>query len=522
MIARPDIALNLAESPDLQMYDRDRRIAFGQIRPCTPRQLLEYVQRVLGFDVPANPRVPGHQAPLDYLCHSFFEDNQPRDCIVWANRGGGKTQIAAIATLLDIIFKPGIQVRILGGSFEQSSKMHRYLRRMLESDAFDHMIVGNLTGRHVELANGSRVEVLSQSECSVRGQRVHKLRCDEVELFDPAIWEAAQLVTRSERLGDFNVQASIEVFSTMHRAFGLMHRLVSQAGGGEAGARGAQPRRSVFRWNMLDVLEHCPPQRACSACNLWHDCGGQAKLWMPEGFFRIDDAVQQKRRVSPETWSAEMLCQRASRSDSVYPAFDPAVHVFDDAYWSGRCAQAQREIVPRRWIGGIDFGYRAPTVLLWACLLDDVLHVVDELALTGHTTEQTIERALQRSAAHGWPKLHWIGADPAGHQHNEHTGRSTISMWRKAGWMIRTRASQIDAGIRAVRARLLSADGRVRLRVHRRCASLIKALSEYHYPADEPESLTPVKDGHDHAADALRYMVVNLDQAQGQVIVREY
>src|SRR5690606_16753611 len=113
-------------------------------------------------------------------------------------------------------------IRILGGSFEQSSKMYRYLKQMLERDAFNDLIAGNLTGRYVELINGSRVEVLSQSQCAVRGQRVHKLRCDEVDLFDPEVWEAAQLVTRSGRCDNVHVRASIEALSTMHQPYGLM------------------------------------------------------------------------------------------------------------------------------------------------------------------------------------------------------------------------------------------------------------------------------------------------------------
>ena len=45
--------------------------------------------------------------------------------------------------------------------------------------------------------------VLAQSQRSVRGLRVQKLRCDEVELFDPAVWEAAQLTTRSAHIPNF-------------------------------------------------------------------------------------------------------------------------------------------------------------------------------------------------------------------------------------------------------------------------------------------------------------------------------
>ena len=35
--------------------------------------------------------------------------------------------------------------------------------------------------------------MLAQSQRAVRGLRVQKLRCDEVEMFNPSIWEAAQL-----------------------------------------------------------------------------------------------------------------------------------------------------------------------------------------------------------------------------------------------------------------------------------------------------------------------------------------
>jgi phage terminase large subunit len=55
--------------------------------------------------------------------------------------------------------------------------------------------------------------------------------------------------------------------------------------------------------------------------------------------------------------------------------------------------------------------------------------------------------------------------------------------------------------------------GETRLMVHARCVHLIESLETYRYPADRPEALTPVKDGSDHAVDALRYLVANLDRA---------
>jgi len=468
-------------------------------RPQTANHLHGYVRSVLGFVMPRHAIVEGHTAPFAYLVHAFFEHHLPRDCVVWANRGGGKTQLGAIATLLDMLFKPGIQIRILGGSFEQSDKMYRYLRQMIESDTFIDLVDGNVTGRAFQLQNGSRVEVLSQSQRAVRGQRIHKLRCDEVELFDPDVWEAAQLVTRSGWCGDTFVRASIETLSTMHRPYGLMQQLVQQA---------TSANRRVFRWSVLDTLSRCEPQRPCETCSLWNDCQGRAKS--ARGFIDIDDAIQQQTRIGVGTWRSEMLCAQPSRDHQVYPEFDRDTHV---------AAFDVDDDTPGLWLGGMDFGYRDPTVLLWAHRDEhDVLRICDELVLKTHTTEAVIQAATQRR----WPRPKWLAADPAGHQRNDQTGLSAIQVWRRAGWSVRTRGTTIEAGVLAVRRRLLAADGRIRLFVHPRCAHLIEALTMYHYPPDRPGCDTPVKDGHDHAADALRYLVVNIQAMRHGLRVRQY
>lgn len=137
---------------------------------------------------------------------------------------------------------------------------------------------------------------------------------------------------------------------------------------------------------------------------------------------------------------------------------------------------------------------------------------MDEIAEREMTTDESIARTRAKLSARGWPAPRWFGVDPAGHARNEHTGISTIAMWKRAGFVLRTRGMQIEPGIEAVRARLRRADGSIHLRVHRRCATLIRSLKMYHYPPERPESMAPVKDGEDHAADALRYMIVNLDR----------
>jgi hypothetical protein len=521
----------------------DRRRSLRLVRPQTPDELHSWVRCVLGFRVPREPVVAGHDAPFDYLSHAYFEDRRPRDTVVWASRGSGKTQLAAVATLLDLLFKHGIQVRILGGSFEQSSKMHEYLRRLLMDEVFSDLIAGRFTETHVGLRNGSKAQVLSQSQRDVRGQRVHKLRCDEVEMFEPDVWEAAQLITRSGRCGHTLVHGSIEALSTMHRREGLMSRLIEENSTGPNGnipldgdaAGGAEsflPKkenmafahvtsgilaRRIFRWNVIDVLEHCPEWRVCHTCALWDDCGGRAKRDGVNGFVPIDDVIAQLGRVGEVTWKAEMLCERPDVSDAVFPEFDPARHVFNDD--TAMLPPTAR----RTWCGGIDFGFRAPTVLLWAVIDFDrersTMFIVDELVLREHTTQEIIDMARQRMADRGYPQPAFIAADPAGLACNEHTGISTIALWRRAGFTMRTCRSEIEPGILAVRRRLKRADDRVALRIHSRCSHLIHAMQTYRYPPQRNRSLgltagaetAPMKDGADHACDALRYLVINLD-----------
>ena len=168
------------------------------LRPLkTTDELHRWVKLFCNLDVPRVPARTGASAPFDYLARAYFEPAS--DQVVHACRGGGKTRLAAVATLLDLLHKPGISVRILGGSLEQSTRMWEHLLPDLTHSARELLKRRTGNARRVTLSNGSSCAVLTQSERCVRGLRVQKLRCDEVEVFTPEVWEAAQLVTRSSR-----------------------------------------------------------------------------------------------------------------------------------------------------------------------------------------------------------------------------------------------------------------------------------------------------------------------------------
>ena len=479
------------------------------LRPCqTPDQLHAWVRLFTGLNVPRRAVCDGHDAPFDYLCHAYFEP--ARDVVTWAPRGGGKTRLAAVATLLDLLHKPGTSVRVLGGSLEQSCKLWDYLLPDLTRLAGHLLTVRPREGsRRVRLTNGSTAAVLAQSQRSVRGLRVQKLRCDEVELFDPDVWEAAQLTTRSAG----GVAGAVEAASTFHRAGGLMGRVIASAQSREV---------RVVRWCLLDVLARCGPERSCDGCPLFAECGGRAKTEC-DGFVPIDDAIAMKGRVSAECWRAEMLCERPSRRGCVFPSFDAGLHVrpFDRATFEresrvhGAAGRAAEPVVL-----GVDFGFAAPFVALWIAVRGEgdgrALHVVDEYVQRERTTPE--HAAVLRSR--GWP-IGTIYCDPAGVQRNGHTGASDVAVLKDAGFVVRHRASRIVEGLELIRRLLRPASGPPRLFVDPRCKTLIRSFAGYHYPNSGGE--LPAKDGeHDHAIDALRYAIVNLHAPAGRVRVRAY
>ncbi|MDX2145921.1 MAG: hypothetical protein SFZ23_00225 [Planctomycetota bacterium] len=569
--------------------------------PATREELRAWVLRVLAVRIAGEAMIPGHDTPMDYLAHAFFEGGEatahtpsevqaapgaaptaqpapepvevpvhetPADCVVWANRGGGKTFLGAVASVLDMVYKPGIEIRVLAGSMEQARRMHAHLRRFLALPTLEGLVQGRITDTRVRLRNGSELELLATSQASVRGTRVQKLRCDEVELFKDELWEAAQLVTRSKVCGKVRVRGAVECLSTMHKPYGIMSRVVREARAGQ---------RRLFRWGVADVLAPCGPAHECASgtereCGLWAECRGKAKQRGVDlaGHIEIADALRMKGRVSQATWDAEMLCLRPRRSDLVIPEFEARTHVVDEVpgieagLVDGELASRVEADPGLSWVGGMDFGFRGATVILWGVVDPDKrLWIVDERVASETTLAehaQAIRRgwgdAWQRarsarnaaaSAEHerGWPEVDWLGVDPAGKQANIESGRSAVETLRGHGIKVKFRRAKVEEGLGLVRARLRpagsgwKAGGTLeeedeggnaaspqarpgpRLFIHRRCEKLIRSLEEYHYARDDTYSLKPEKDGSDHAVDALRYLVLNLDR-RGKAEFRKY
>jgi len=399
--------------------------------------------------------------------------------------------------------------------------------------------------------------VLTQSGRSVRGQRVHRLKCDEVDEFLPEVWQAAQFVTQSGPGSDGEwIAAQMEVFSTMHRPFGPMAELVERLSqcrmqNAERGMNGQgkaaralsgeactpAPHSTLpllLKWCLWEVIERCPPERSCSRCPLWPDCEGRARE--AEGYFPIADAIAQKSRASREAWEAEMLCRRPRADRRVFADFEPSRHVAPVAY---------DPALPL--YRALDFGYANPFVCLWVQIKRDCgfrisarrapMKEQGDCGLKGKGIKETdgdvdlsgvevrvigeyVERErpigehLQAMRERDPGPVAATYADPAGWQRSDVTGTGPCQELARAGLRVRTPRAAILEGVELVR-RLLkpraASDG-PGLVVDPSCRWLVRALEEYHWSASREGTMAerPAKDGADHPIDALRYLVTGL------------
>lgn len=502
--------------------------------PQTREELKAFVEERFGIVVPDARVCPHHATPMDYLWHTYNAENcrqelknpqtqEPKDiaergeshlkggvgtangnlnnggrdarapvsgdCLVWANRGGGKTQLAAMATLLEGLFKAGCKTRIIAGSLDQASRMYEYLVQFVY-EGFEEMLDGKMRKGSCRFKNGTTVQVLPQSMPAVRGRHIHKLRCDEIEMFDQEVFDAAKFITHS----DARKTAAIEALSTMHKPYGLMQTLVDWAF--EHGA-------PVFRWCLWETIERCTEDRSCSRCGLNDHCRGKARR--AQGYLRIDDILTQLKRSSKRSFESEMLCLRPSLEHAVFPEFKPEVHV---------AAVPYDPTLPV--YRAMDFGYRNPFVCLWIQV--DRLggyRVIREYSAKEQITLVNANNIKSMTPCHESRVAASFG-DQAGNAAQQNTGKSTIQALRELGIIVRPAGGEIEKGLNLIRTALLAADGKSRLVIDNKCSLLIKSMECYHYGdgSKTPREI-PEKDGiHDHAIDALRYFFIGYPTAR--------
>lgn len=181
----------------------------------------------------------------------------------------------------------------------------------------------------------------------------------------------------------------------------------------------------------------------------------------------------------------------------VYLEFSRNVHVYKD------------NPLPDSWarVRGIDFGYTNPFVCLWGAIdADGRLYIYDE-----HYKNRMLVREHAAFIENRNHSYLWTVSD--------HDAQDQAEL-RALGIHTRNAQKDVILGIQRMKARLkVPGDGWPRLMVSERCQNVIKEFSSYRWQeskAERDEKEEPQK-VNDHAMDALRYMVMELDNQRGKV-----
>jgi PBSX family phage terminase large subunit len=211
-------------------------------------------------------------------------------------------------------------------------------------------------------------------------------------------------------------------------------------------------------------------------------------------FLPSDYVEQLKASTPPGMWYDRRIKGLWVAAEGlVYEHFDRETHVVEPFE------------IPADWkkVRAIDLGYENPFVMLWGALdPDGRLYIYRE-----HYKSKTLIRdhvdEIERKS----------GDERYGFTVSDHDAQERAELHSQG---LRTRPAQKDVsiGIQKVAERLVEqGDGHPRLYIMRNCENTIRELQKYRWqPAaeDKPAKEEPMK-VDDHTADALRYMVMELD-----------
>jgi len=221
-----------------QLRLRDAAPKYRQLAvPQTDDELHAWVLHHLNVDVPRVKVCENHCAPFTAFADAFFA----RDPIsVWhASRGfGGKSFM--LATLATAEAELRMKVNLLGGSGEQAERVLNYIYGeevddvMLRApNAPTYLIDGGIEQgtlkRKTEFNHGGYLRALMASQRSVRGPHPERLRLDEIDEMDIAIFDSAMGQTMALREATLGIKSQTVASSTWHNANGTMTEILDRA-----------------------------------------------------------------------------------------------------------------------------------------------------------------------------------------------------------------------------------------------------------------------------------------------------
>lgn len=337
--------------------------------PKNDDELHWWIKTFLGMDIPrtASGVCPDdHTAPFDFIADQFFE--RCSAAFGFANRNGGKTILVAVLNVLDMLFKPGIEIVLAGAVLQQAQKGYEYLIKFLTGDPLlASMVAFQPTMSKTVLRNESKIIIVTCTYAGLNGPHPNKLRLDEVELIHPQYLQEGLSMPQSHPDG---WSAQVTFTSTRKISAGTVQKLIDQA---------EEKDIRIYKWCVFENIERCT--RKCKADPEHGDCGayskpdkdgkpvgvcgvldgasvahGKAQKTLGSNFYRISDFIGKVAILDRQTWNTQWVNEKPSGGALVYGEYykDEPPYVVTTEQAMKLLERARAEQWQR--VVGIDFG----------------------------------------------------------------------------------------------------------------------------------------------------------------------
>jgi len=267
----------------------------------TEETLHKFVQLAWGVTIPRTKVCPEHCSPWEAFAHAFFARSS---IAVWhaSREFGGKSFLLALLGLTESILL-GADVAVLGGSGEQSKRVHRYIQQFLSRpSAPRYLLASDPSQTETRFVMGNSIQALMASQRSVRGPHPQRLRMDEIDEMDLSVLEAALGQTLSKK----GIKSQTVLSSTWQYADGTMSEIMRRA---------KQRDWKIFTW-------------------CYKESSNPIDGWLEE-----EEIERKKHEITEQMWNMEYELQEPNPSNRVF-SDEVLLQVFDvSQVWEGHVNQ---------------------------------------------------------------------------------------------------------------------------------------------------------------------------------------
>jgi hypothetical protein len=310
--------------------------------PQTDDELHAFILEHYGMNIPRVAVCADHQAPFKAFSDLYFE--RVLSAVWMTNRGGSKTQMAALWHLLSAKFK-GVDGISIGAILEHAGRCYDRLIELIRKDGkVNHEeehpdIVKSLQSETI-WANGAKVEIVPGTEAAVNGPHHPHCHVDEQELMKPNVFQESRNISLSK---DGNAAQDL-ITSTRKRAHGQMQNLLNEIK--EAERAGFDPPYELYTWCIFECAQnqaHCcqvadpelPAEQRCNCDRIvkgkWESGEArtfkdvcQGRLARSGGWLPLSDLHKTFRTTTKDVWESQQECSRPSSSGLRLPEFERA------------------------------------------------------------------------------------------------------------------------------------------------------------------------------------------------------